>query len=199
MKRSQLIRTFAGVVALGVLVPAVGATAADVTTSFTVTEGSAGLSMSVASGTADLGSVAASLDSAGALAGDLDATTVTDARGSLSATWAVQVEAVEAEIAHAQGDGSVPLTGARVFFDQATVDGLETTLGSALSGMAVSDAQLVDGTASLASPYSLITGTTTDLGLGEAPSVTYTPRMEVTVPAGTPTGDYSVTVRQTVS
>ena len=61
--------------------------------------------------------------------------------------------------------------------------------------MVVTGGELTAGTSDLATPYTLVTGTTT-LGNG---SVTYTPAMDVTVPAGTPAGTYTGTVTQTVS
>ena len=183
------------------LVP-VGATASDTTVSFTVAASGSGLSVSQAGGTASLASGGSNpvFDalSAGAVTGSLPATTVTDRRGTLLGAWTVTVSGTNF-VNGSDASVTVPRSNARVYLDAANLAGLTTTLGGALSGMTLTSAELTAGTNNLGSNagagYTLIAGTSA-LGNG---SVTYTPAMQVTVPAATPAGTYTATVTQTVS
>ncbi|MFP5310328.1 MAG: hypothetical protein ACLGIR_12220 [Actinomycetes bacterium] len=183
------------------LVP-VGATASDTTVSFTVAASGSGLSVSQAGGTASLASGGSNpvFDAlaAGTVTGSLPATTVTDQRGTLLGAWTVNVSGTDF-VNGADATVTVARSNARVYLDAANLAGLTTTLGGALSGMTLTSAELTAGTNNLGSNagagYTLIAGTTA-VGNG---SVTYTPAMQVTVPAATPAGTYTATVTQTVS
>jgi hypothetical protein len=204
MSRPHRARVVAALAALAVLVPAVGASAAgDVDVSFTVEAAAGALWIDVASGTTTLEPVGDGIFAPGAdqsFTGSMPETTVTDQRGGLLRTWTVNVSATDfTHEAHDPADPDhddpalvVAASNARAYFGAASVD--ELVLGT-VTGMTVTQAELVAGTNHLGSPYTLIGGTT-PLGNG---SVTYTPSITVDVPAGTPAGTYTGTVTQTVS
>lgn len=181
------------VAALAVAAP-VTASAGDTSVSFTVNAAAGGLSISQASGSAALSSATFNASGASTVTGNLPDTTVTDQRGSLAAAWTVSVSGTD--FVHASTPSQVVgKANARVYLDAANLAGLTTMLGANLAGMTVTSFESNVGTSNLATSYTLVAGTTT---LGDG-SVTYTPRMDVNVPAGTPAGTYGATVTQTVS
>lgn len=194
-------KLFAGSIAAALalmLIPGFAA-AEDTEVSFTITGD--GLQLTQAANSTTLGGgggVTLDFGEDMTVSGTLPQTTVTDARGELDAAWDVQVGAVD-PFTNVDGD-SVALSNAHVYLDATDLTDLTTNvLDGALTGMTVADAELTAGTNTLASAYSLINGTTSDLGLGEAPNIVYTPTIDVMVPAGTPVGTYTTTVTQTVS
>jgi hypothetical protein len=206
MSRPRRARLLAGLAAVAVFVPTVGASAADagdVDVSFTVEAASAGLSIDVAAGSVSLAPDGDGVFAPGAsqsFSGLLPATTVTDQRGGLLQAWTVNVSATDfAHEDHVPGDPDygdasmvVDASNARAYFD---VEAVEDITFGLLTGMTVTGAELALGVNDLGTPYTLIAGTT-PLGNG---SVTYTPSITVDVPAGTPAGTYTGTVTQTVS
>lgn len=194
--RRVLILATAAAAAVGLMAaPVVAQSSTD--TSFTVTSNTAGLTLSQASSTADLGNVTYDFDAARTLSGTLPATTLTDERGQLSATWTVDVSSSAAFTS--SGGDTVGLNNAHVFMDAADAASLESALGGALVGMSITGGEFNTGTNDLSTTYALLTGSTTDLGLGSAPSVTYTPAIDINVPGNTPLGTYSTTITQTAS
>lgn len=188
-----------GMVALAL--SALPAVAEDTTVDFTITATN-GLQLSQGSTVATLtdggGSGSLSFTGDTTVSGTLPETTVTDERGDLGATWTVQVSAASA-FTNSDGD-TVTLDNAHVYLPATDLTDLTTNvLSGAITGMTVVGAELTAGTNNLSTAYTLIHGTTSDLSLGEAPNIVYTPSMDVTVPQGTPVGTYSTTVTQTVS
>lgn len=197
--RTRTIRsTVAALTVAGMLAVPAAATGADTTVSFTVAASGA-LAVSQAASTATLtdGGGALSFDalSDGTVSGTLPATTVTDDRGTPLGGWTVAVVATGDWENSADDSITVGAENARAYFDVASASALTTALGGALSGMAVTGGEFNVGTSDLATSYTLLSGTTT-LGNG---SVTFSPAIDITVPAGTPAGTYSAVVRQTVS
>lgn len=173
----------------------VAATASDTTVTFEVEAASGALSVSQAGGTATLaadggGVLGFSAGDAGTVVGDLPETTVTDGRGDLLGVWAVQV-AADGPFTHTTDPSeTIPQANGRVFLDVADA----TAVGGLLGGMVVSSGAFQGTGGDLSAPYTLIEGTTALTG-----SVTYVPRIEVQVPAGTPVGTYQAVITQTVS
>lgn len=184
--------------AASLLVVPVAATAGDTSVSFTVASApGAALSISHDAASATLTDGGAALGFSltdGTVSGQLPATTVTDQRGTLAGAWAVSVSGTDFVN---DGDAGVTVGAAngRAYLDAADLTTLTGALGAGLDGMLLTGAELAAGTSDLGTPYTLVAGTTT-LGNG---SITYTPAMDVTVPAGTPAGTYTATVTQTVS
>jgi hypothetical protein len=194
--RRFVIGATIGVFALGGVTQA--AVAADDSVSFTVTAAGAGLSLSAAgtTSTIDSGGSDPVFDalSSGTVTGNLNAVTVTDARGTLLGSWTVTVSGTS-WINGSDATVTVAASNGRAYLDAADLTALTTALGGSLTGMTLTSAELTAGTSNLGTPYTLVAGTTA-LGNGE---VTYTPAISVTVPANTPAGTYTATVTQTVS
>ena len=129
------------------------------------------------------------------VSGDLPATTVNDERGTLLGAWTVSVQSDGDWENQSDNSVTVAATNARVYLDAADLTALTTALTGTLDGMVLTGAELNVGTNNLGSAYTLIAGTTT---LGDG-SVTYTPAIDITVPAGTPAGTYEAVVTQTIS
>lgn len=184
-----------GMVALAL--SALPAVAEDTTVDFTITATN-GLQLSQGSTVATLTDGSLSFTGDTTVSGTLPETTVTDERGDLGATWTVQVSAASAFTNN--DEDTVTLDNAHVYLPATDLTDLTTNvLSGAITGMTVVGAELTAGTNNLSTAYTLIHGTTSDLGLGAAPNIVYTPSMDVTVPQGTPVGTYSTTVTQTVS
>ena len=182
---------------VGLAVAAAPAGANTTNATFTLTGG--GLSLSVptnptvnlSSGLA-IGSVQ--------VAGALNPTTVTDQRGSLLASWKVQVTGSDfvtgaSTTGTTDDDYTIPKANANMYIDVSALTALLPT-----GGMVVTSAALTANKANLAEPATaadaptLIAGTTAGNG-----SITYTPSLSVTIPAQAVAGTYSGSVVQTAS
>lgn len=196
MRKAFTIGTSVGFL-VGLAVVAAPAGADTTNANFTLTGG--GLSLSVPTNpTVNLSSSLAigSVQVAGAL----NPTTVTDQRGSLLASWKVQVTGSDfvtgaSTTGTTADDYTIPKANANMYIDVAELTALVPT-----GGMVVSSAALTANKANLAAPATpaeaptLIAGTTAGNG-----SITYTPSIAVTIPAAAIAGTYSGSVVQTAS
>lgn len=198
MRYARHTRSLAALAGLAVLVPAVGASAADtgdVTVELTVAGASSGgLSIEIASGTAALsGTPGDRVDVA------LPQSTI---RHTQNGSWAVQVAGTD--LLHGEEAGVMVPSGAMSaylpYVDLAsTISNLTslslnmTVTGGSFGGP---DGLLVGD--DLGAPYNLVTGTTSLNILGTA-RMSYTPRLGVQIPSDQLGGTYGGTVTQTIS
>lgn len=192
----------AGLLAL----PVAGATASNNIVEFTV---AAGTTLSVANDDSPV-----TLTSGGGalgfgttdqtMTGNLPDTTVTDERGGILAGWTVTVSSGDWVRDNTDGAGTHTIDRSNARVALPTVGGTLSTVGGVLGGMLISQFEsqelgLLDAAANNlgadgGNGYTLVAGTT-ELGSG---AVTFTPGIEINVPANTPAGTYSATVTQTI-
>lgn len=121
----------------------------------------------------------------------LNPTTVTDQRGQLLGSWAVQVSSTDFTNADASNGYVIPKTNGAMYLG---VD-VPTLLSAATGGMVPTSAASAATPATFGgSPVQLMAGTTAGSG-----SLTYTPTLRVTIPATATAGTYTGTVTQTAS
>ncbi len=197
--RRTLRTTLAATAVVGLLaIPVAGANANSNSVSFTVATSST-LSVANSNGAVTLqdGGSNPMFDvlNANSVSGSLPATTVTDERGTLAGAWTVSVASDGAWENQADTSVTVAASNARVYLNAADLSTLSTALDAVTGGMVLTGAELTAGTNNLGSSYTLLSGTTT-LGNG---SLTYTPAIDITIPAATPAGTYEAVVNQTIS
>jgi hypothetical protein len=209
--RSLIAGAAAASLAAGFFAPSAHA-AGDTAVTFTLASGN--LSIDVADNTIDLGTVTP--DSASQIGGDLSATTVTDARNSLAGWTAYAYSSAFAKT----GGGATDIPAANVNVSIDPVSAITANLrGGALSptdigtiftatvggadGDATHDTSISGGSIGVLSGSSLTTllGSLSGglLGGSSNSTLTYTPTVSITVPAGQADGVYTGTVYQTVS
>lgn len=193
--------------AVGLLaIPVAGAGASSNTVEFTVAEGTT-LSVANDDSKVTLTSGDGALDfgtTDQTMTGDLPATTVTDERGGILAGWTVTVSSGDwaRDNADGEGDHTIDRSNARVALP--VLEGTTDLATGALTGMLVTEFEsqelslVDDGANNLGADagdgYTLIAGQT-ELGSG---AITYTPGIEINVPASTPSGTYRADVVQTI-
>lgn len=183
----------------GMVAAASPASAADTNVTFTLTGN--GLSLTVPTnpdvplntGTLNIGSTSVSAP--------LNATTVTDQRGQLLGSWAVQVSSTD----FTNDDTTIdvdPATPGNQPYAIGKANGamylgadLDTLVSAATGGMVPTSAATAVAPATFGgSPVQMLAGTTAGTG-----SLTYTPTLRVTIPSSAVAGTYSATVTQTAS
>lgn len=195
MRKAITFSTSAAIL-VGLAVAAAPAGADTTSATFTLTGG--GLSLSVPTNPTVSLSTGLAIGSP-QVAGALNPTTVTDQRGSLLASWKVQVTGSDfvtgASTTETTDDYTIPKAAADMYIDVTALTDLLPT-----GGMVVTSAALAASKANLAAPATpadaptLIAGTTAGNG-----SITYTPSLSVTIPAEAIAGTYSGSVVQTAS
>jgi hypothetical protein len=181
-------------------VPAI-ATASDTVVSFTVAA-SGSLAIGQAGSTATLtnkldpgNALGFSSTLPGVVSGVLPATTVTDTRGTLIAAWTVGVGALGDWVNTSDSNVTVGAAQGRSYIDLADTTALVTSTAlNPLDGL-LTGGEFTVGVSTLDSPYTLLSGTSTQGNM----TIVFTPTVDVTIPTGTPAGTYSATVQQTVS
>lgn len=134
-------------------------------------------------------------DDAQQVVGTLPATTLTISTILTNATVTVSGTALTA----GGGASTVPASNVTVLFAAADLGALQSllsALGGLLGGATVTAATLEGTSSNLATPYALIRAST---GLLTGGSITYTPVVRVTIPAGTAAGTYTGTISQVAS
>lgn len=188
MKQRRLVAMIAGgAIAAATLSVAPSAQAADTTATFTLANAGF-LSISVPTGTVDLGTATSTFLSGVQASGKLGDTTVTDNRNSLRG-WQVTADSTDFV------NGTDNVGEANVTIDAGTptaqtVTGLFVPTPGGTKGTGNGG---VIGT----TPSSLVTLLTNPLNTNNA--VTYSPTITITVPAGLPDGTYTGTITQTVT
>jgi hypothetical protein len=124
----------AAVLGMMLLAVPVAAQDADTDASFTITEGTGALTISVPSGSVDLGSAAFG----GSLTGELGEVTVTDTRSDLYKTWQVDVQGTDFT-ASFETDGGTETATASAFDMTYNTEGIAAVAGNLLDGVAVPD------------------------------------------------------------
>jgi hypothetical protein len=181
-------------------VPAI-ATASDTVVSFTVAA-SGSLAIGQDASTATLtnkldpgNALGFSSTLPGVVSGVLPTTTVTDTRGTLVAAWTVGVGALGDWVNTDDSNVTVGAAQGRSYIDLADTTALVTSAAlNPLNGL-LTGGEFAVGVGALDSPYTLLSGTSTQGNM----TIVFTPTVDVTIPTGTPAGTYSATVQQTVS
>jgi hypothetical protein len=199
---SPTVRAALAAIAVGgmLAVPAI-ATASDTVVSFTVAA-SGSLAIGQAGSTATLtnkldpgNALGFSSTLPGVVSGVLPATTVTDTRGTLIAAWTVGVGALGDWVNTSDSNVTVGAAQGRSYIDLADTTALVTSAAlNPLDGL-LTGGEFTVGVGALDSPYTLLSGTSTQGNM----TIVFTPTVDVTIPTGTPAGTYAATVQQTVS
>jgi hypothetical protein len=201
MMNSTVRAMLATIVVGGMLAMPGIATASDTVVSFTVAA-SGSLAIGQAASTATLTNkldpgnpLGFSTTLPGVVSGVLPATTVSDTRGTLVASWTVGVEALGDWLNASDNAVTVGAAQGRSYIDLADTTALVTSAAlNPLDGL-LTGGEFTVGVSALDSQYTLLSGTSTEGNM----TIVFTPTVDVTIPAGTPAGTYSATVQQTVS
>ena len=164
------------------------ASAGDTSVTFTIASGGLSLTIPTNPPVSLNGTTGLALGTT-SVVGSLNPTTVTDSRGSLAGTWKVQVSSTDFD----GPEADIPDEAAGMYIDVADLDELADLATGGMVPLVFASA-LTPADLGAATPATLVSGTTALTG-----TMTYTPKVKVTIPANTPAGTYTGTVTQTAS